>query len=157
LTSEDDTAELSRQAQERLGRAQERLRRAQELHGEGRIDEALAEARGALDADPESTAAMTYLGTTLITRRLRFAEGLEVLEHAAAQAPEDAGVQYSLGWCQEFVAYRLSKQSTRPYRDPFELWEDAAASLQRCIDLDPEPGLKADAEDLLVSIVARLE
>jgi tetratricopeptide (TPR) repeat protein len=137
--------------------AREHVKRAQELHGEGRIDEALAEARAALEIDPDYTPAMTYLGTTLITRGLRFAEGLDVLERAAAVAPEDAGVQYSLGWCQEFVAYRLSKQSTRPYRDPFELWAEAAASLQRCIDLDPEPGLKADAEDLLVSVKAKLE
>jgi Flp pilus assembly protein TadD len=135
----------------------ELLRRAQALHAEGRIDDALAAARAALDADPNSTAAMTYLGTTLITRRLQFAEGLELVERAAAIAPKDAGVQYSLGWCQEFVAYRLSKQATRPYRDPFELWEAAASSLQRCIDLDPEPGLKEDAADLLVSIKARLE
>ena len=137
--------------------ARDHVRRAQQLHAEGRIDEALAAARAALDADPHSTAAMTYLGTTLVTRRLRFAEGLELVERAAQIAPEDAGVQYSLGWCQEFVAYRLSKQATRPYRDPFELWQDAAASLQRCIDLDPEPGLKEDAADLLESITARFE
>ncbi|MGE3986128.1 MAG: hypothetical protein AB7G38_18310, partial [Dehalococcoidia bacterium] len=99
----------------RADEARELVRRAQQLHGEGRIDEALAEARAALQIDPESTAAMTYLGTTLITRGLQFVEGLEVLEHAAAIAPQDAGVQYSLGWCQEFVAYRLQKQSTTPY------------------------------------------
>ena len=63
---------------------------------------------------------------------------------------------YSLGWCYEFVAYRLEKQATPPYRDPFELYELAAATLQRCIDLDPEPGLKADAQDLLDSIEARI-
>jgi tetratricopeptide (TPR) repeat protein len=139
------------------GDASELVRRAQQLHGDGRIEDAIAAAREALDVDPASTAAMTYLGTTLITRRLQFVEGLEVLEQAAAIAPEDAGVLYSLGWCQEFVAYRLSKQSTTPYRDPFELWENAAATLQRCIDLDPEPGLKADAEDLRESIIARIE
>ncbi len=133
------------------------VKRAQELHSDGRIDDALAEARTALQIHPDSTEAMTYLGTTLITRRMQFIEGLEILEHAAAIAPEDAGVQYSLGWCQEFVAYRLSKLATTPYRDPITLWEAAAESLQRCIDLDPEPGLKADAEDLRESIIARIE
>jgi tetratricopeptide (TPR) repeat protein len=133
------------------------VKRAQQLHSEGRIDDAIDAARRALEADPASTEAMTYLGTTLITRRLRFPEGLELLEHAAAIAPEDAGVQYSLGWGQEFVAYRLSKLATTPYRDPFELWEAAAASLQRCIDLDPEIGLKEDAQDLRESIMPRLE
>lgn len=137
--------------------ARERIRRAQQLHGDGRIDDAIETARRALDVDPSSTEAMTYLGTTLITRRLQFAEGLDILERAAAVAPYDAGVQYSLGWCQEFVAYRLEKQATTPYRDPLQLFEAAAASLQRCIDLDPEPGLKADAEDLRESIMARIE
>jgi len=137
--------------------AREALRRAQEAHSAGQIDGALTAAREALEIDSEFTEAMTYLGTTLITRRLQFAEGLEVLERAAQLAPEDAGVQYSLGWCQEFVAYRLEKQATRPYRDPLELYEAAAASLQRCIDLDPEPGLKADAEDLLDAIMVRIE
>ena len=137
--------------------ARDFVRQAQQLHSEGRIDDAIAEAQRALEVDPQSTAAMTYLGTTLITRRFHFADGLEVLERAAAIAPEDAGVQYSLGWCQEFVAYRLEKQATTPYRDPLLLFEDAAASLQRCIDLDPEPGLREDAEDLLESIKARLE
>ncbi len=65
-------------------------------------------------------------------------------------------MHYSLGWCYEFVAYRLEKQATPPYRDPVELYELAAATLQRCIDLDPEPGLKADAQDLLDSIEARI-
>lgn len=134
-----------------------RIKRAQELHAGGAIDEAIAEAHQALDLDPDYTPAMTYLGTTLITRRMEFAAGLRLLERAAELAPEDAGVWYSLGWCQEFVAYRLSKLATTPYRDPFTLWELAAASLQRCIDLDPEPGLKADAEDLLESIEARIE
>jgi tetratricopeptide (TPR) repeat protein len=137
--------------------AGEHLRLAQEAHSAGRIDAALAEARRALTIDAQFTPAMTYLGTTLITRRSQFAEGLEVLERATQLAPDDVGVQYSLGWCQEFVAYRLEKQATAPYRDPVQLYESAAASLQRCIDLDPEPGLKADAEDLLESIQARLE
>ena len=133
------------------------LRQAQQLHSEGRIDEALATARQALEVDAAFTPAMTYLGTTLITRRMQFPEGLEVLQDAARLAPEDAGVWYSLGWCQEFVAYRLEKQATTPYRDPLDLYEAAAVSLQHCIDLDPEPGLKEDAEDLLEAIRAHIE
>ncbi|HLF76914.1 MAG TPA: hypothetical protein VJB57_05430 [Dehalococcoidia bacterium] len=133
------------------------LKRAHELHGNHRVDEALGEARAALEVQPDYVEAMTYLGTTLITRRLAFPEGLQMLERAVALAPGDAGVHYSMGWCYEFVAYRLEKQAMKPYRDPIELYELAAMHLQRCIDLDPEPGLKADAEDLLESIAARLE
>ena len=137
--------------------AAQRLKRAHVLHSNHRIDEAVTEARAALDFDPGYTDALTYLGTTLITRRLDFRGGLVYLEKAVGLAPDDAGVHYSLGWCYEFVAYRLEKQATSAYRDPIELYELAAKELQRCIDLDPEPGLKADAEDLLDSIQARLE
>jgi hypothetical protein len=97
------------------------------------------------------------VGTTLITRRFAFAEGLAGLERAAQLAPDDPGAAYSLGWCYEFVAYRLEKQATTPYRDPIELYRRAARELQRCIDLNPEQGLKDDAQDLLDSIEARLE
>jgi tetratricopeptide (TPR) repeat protein len=135
--------------------AQEALRQAQASHSEGQIDEALQQARRALELAPDYVEALTYLGTTLVTRRLAFEDGLSHLERAAALAPDDPGVHYSLGWCYEFVAYRLEKQSTRPYRDPLELYDLAAKHLQRCIDLDPEPGLKEDAQDLLDSILNR--
>ena len=136
--------------------ATEHLRRAQALHAEGRIDEALGEAQNALSISSGHVDALVYLGTTLVTRKLEFGAGLEALERAAALAPEDPGVNYSLGWCYEFVAYRLEKQATQPYRDPSELYDLAAQRLQHCIDLDPEPGLKEDAEDLLHSILDRL-
>ncbi len=132
------------------------LREAKDLHAGGRIDDALAAARSALSADPLLADAWVYLGTTLVTRRLAFAEGLAALERARDLAPNDPGAWYSLGWCYEFVAYRLEKQATRPYRDPVELYELAAEALQRCIELDPEPGLKDDAEKLRATIVDRL-
>jgi tetratricopeptide (TPR) repeat protein len=136
--------------------AEEHLREAQRLHTQHRTEEALAEARRALDLDPDYVEALTYLGTTLITRRLAFQDGLAVLGRALQIAPDDAGVNYSLGWCEEFVAYRLEKQATHPYTDPLELYERAAAHLQRCIDLNPEQGLKEDAQDLLDSILNRM-
>jgi hypothetical protein len=72
-------------------------------------------------------------------------------------APDDAGVAYSLGWCLEFVAYRLEKENRRTALDPIELYERAAVELQRCIDLKPEQGLADDAADLLAAIEQRLE
>lgn len=144
--------------------AAEHLRHAHALHAEGRIEAALAEARRAIDLAPDYVDAWTYYGTTLVTRRLAYQEGLAALEHAAEIAPDDPGVNYSLGWCYEFVAYRVEKlrpepgegESTRPYRDPVELYRLAAERLQRCIDLNPEQGLKEDAEDLLHSIEDRM-
>jgi tetratricopeptide (TPR) repeat protein len=133
------------------------LKRAQEHHSAGQIEEALRVVRDAIRTDPAFVDAWTYLGTTLITKRLAFKEGLDALEHAVDLAPDDAGVAYSLGWCYEFVAYRLEKQATAPYRDPFELYRLAAEQLRRCIDLNPEQGLREDAEDLLESIEPKIE
>jgi tetratricopeptide (TPR) repeat protein len=133
------------------------LVQAQELHSQGRIDDALKTARQALEAQPDHVEAWMYYGTTLITRRLAFSEGLAALERASELAPDDPGVAYSMGWCYEFVAYRLEKQATKPYRDPLELYRLAAERLRHCIALDPEQGLKDDAQDLLDSIDVRLE
>ncbi len=137
--------------------ARQHLRKAHALHEQRHIDDAIAAAREAIDAWPEYVDAWSYLGTTLITRRLAFAEGLAALERAYELAPDDAGIVYGLGWCYEFVAYRLQHAGGTPYRDPIELFRLAAAMLQRCIDLNPEKGLREDAEDLLASIESRLE
>ena len=136
--------------------ARDLLRRAQDAHSARQIEQALALTRRAIDTNPGLVDAWTYLGTTLVTRRLAYEEGLQALERALELAPEDAGVHYSLGWCYEFVAYRLEKQAARPNRDPLELYRLAERHLQRCLDLDPEPGLKEDAEDLLAAVQRRL-
>jgi tetratricopeptide (TPR) repeat protein len=129
------------------------VKRAHRRHGEGRIDAAIADARAALQVDASHVDALTYLGTTLITRKLTFDDGLQILERAKATAPADPGVAYSLGWCYEFVAYRLEKQG----RNAIELYERAIAELERCLALDPEQNLREDAEDLLEATQARIE
>jgi tetratricopeptide (TPR) repeat protein len=133
------------------------LMRAHALHAERRIDDALAAARQAIEVEPAYVDAWSFLGTTLVTRKLAFAEGLTALEQAESLAPDDAGIVYGLGWCYEFVAYRLERQPGTPYRDPVELYRLAASRLQRCIELEPEQGLREDAEDLLAAIEVRLE
>ena len=143
--------------EDRHAAAREHLRNAHALHEQRRIDDAISEARCAIDIWPEYVDAWSYLGTTLITRRLAFPEGLAALERAYELAPDDAGIVYGLGWCYEFVAYRLQQSGTAPYRDPVELYQLAAQMLQRCIELHPEKGLRNDAEDLLASIEVRLE
>jgi tetratricopeptide (TPR) repeat protein len=132
------------------------LLRAQALHAAGDINGAIELAHQALTRDRHNIDTLVYLGTTLVTRRLAFEDGLALLERAYEDAPRDPAVNYSLGWCYEFVAYRLEKDARRPYRDPVELYELAAMHLQRCIDLDAEQGLKEDAQDLLDSILNRL-
>ncbi len=137
-------------------RANELLRQAHDLHAAGDTESALKAARQAIEESSDLIEAWSYLGTTLITRRLEFADGLKALEQALELEPEDPGTNYSLGWCYEFVAYRLEKQAHPPYRDPVGLYSLAAERLQRCIELDPDTGLKADAQDLLDAIETRI-
>ena len=137
--------------------AQEQLKRAHELHAAGKIDAAIAAGRAALELDSSYVNSLTYLGTTLVTRKLAYAEGLALLERAKEVAREDPGVAYSLGWCYEFVAYRLEKLGRTPYRDPLELYEMAASELERCLALQPEDKLREDAEDLLDAVRVRID
>jgi tetratricopeptide (TPR) repeat protein len=135
--------------------ARQQLRRAQALHADGKIAEAIAAAHAAVAADPDLSEAWLYLGTTLVTRALRFPDGLAALERARDLAPDDPSVLYNLGWCYEFVAYRLEREAS-PYRDPQALYQLAAAALQRCLDLETDPGMRDDAEKLRDTIVSRL-
>jgi tetratricopeptide (TPR) repeat protein len=129
------------------------LQMAKERHA-ANSEEALALARRAIKVAPDLADAWSYLGTTLITRRLDFSNGLAALDRSAELAPDDPGVNYTLGWCYEFVAYRLSRQGSGA-GDPEELFDRAARYLRHCIELNPEQGLKEDAEDLLAAIENR--
>ncbi len=113
---------------------------------------ALAEAREALKLAPGFADARSYLGSTLVTRQGRYAEGLAELERAREAAPEDPSVHYTLGWCYEFVAYRLSRRPRKGF-DSQELYRKAEASLRRCLELRPEGKMRDDAQDLLSTIV----
>jgi tetratricopeptide (TPR) repeat protein len=137
--------------------AERSLAAALRLHAEGRITEAVALARRIVEAEPAFAPAWSYLGKTLVTRLLRFDEGLAALERAAALAPEDAGVLYDLGWAYEFVAYRLERGGGRPARDPVELYELAAEALGRAIDRETDAGMRDDAEKLREAVLRRLE
>ena len=120
-------------------------------HEQGDIAGALEEARRALELAPDFADARSYLGSTLITRRGRYPQGLSELERARDVAPEDPAIAYTLGWCYEFVAHRVSRRA-QPGLDPQELYRKAKASLRRCLELNPSGKLKDDAEDLLFSI-----
>ncbi len=123
-----------------------------DLHARGDIDGALAEARSAIAVAPEFSEAHSYLGSTLITRKGRFAEGLEALARAEAASPDDATLQYTLGWCCEFVAHRVSRRP-QPGRDPDDLYRRAEGHLRRCLELKPDAKIRDDAKDLLATII----
>ena len=132
--------------------ARDRLREAMARHERGDIAGALAEARRALKLAPDFADARSYLGSTLVTRRGRFAEGLAELERAREAAPEDPAIYYTLGWCCEFAAHGLSRRP-RAGLDPQELYRKAEAYLRRCLELKPEGKMRDDAQDLLASII----
>ena len=122
------------------------------LHAQGDIDGALAEARNAIEAAPAFSEAHSSLGSTLITRKGRFTEGLAELDKAEAASPTDATLQYTLGWCYEFVSHRISRRP-QPGLDPDELYRRAEAHLRRCLELKPDAKIRDDAKDLLSTII----
>ena len=135
--------------------AREHLRAAMARHEEDDIEGALAEARAALELAPQFADARSYLGSTLITKQGRYAEGLAELERAREAAMDDPALHYTLGWCYEFVAYRLARrrQASAGGLEPADLYRKAEASLRRCLELRPEAKLKDDAKDLLSTII----
>lgn len=129
------------------------LQRAMRSHAEGKIDAALAAARRAIALTPEMADAHSYLGSTLVTRKRRFAEGLRALEQARHLAADNPFIRYTLGWCYEYVAHELAPGATPeglPSRR--ELYRRAIAELQACLAAAPSPDLRDDAEKLLERI-----
>ncbi len=122
------------------------------LHADGDIDGALAEAQKAIGSAPAFAEAHSYLGSTLITRKGRFADGLDALAQAEAASPDDPTLQYTLGWCCEFVAHRVSRRPQAGL-DPGELYQRAEAHLRRCLELKPDAKIRDDAKDLLATII----
>jgi tetratricopeptide (TPR) repeat protein len=136
--------------------ARARLRDALGLHAAERIDEALAAAEAALELDPALAGAHAYIGNTLVTRKRAFAEGIAALERAAQLAPHDAGIWFTLGWCQEYAANALGKPKgrARPREDARgldapTLYESAKRTMLHARTLHPDEALLGDIEDIL--------
>ena len=125
------------------------------LHSADRVDDALTEAERAVTLDPSYAAAHAYLGNTLVTRKRRFADGLAALERAAALAPDDVGVVYTLGWCQEFAAQAIARGGIRARSQPIDLTADelftrATATMLRALAIAAaEDEIVGDIEDVL--------
>ncbi|MEX2445981.1 MAG: hypothetical protein WD734_01470 [Dehalococcoidia bacterium] len=132
--------------------ARDALRQAMTLHARGKVDDALRQAEHVVERWPDYGQALSYLGQTLVTRKRRFAEGLAVLDRAVAAAEEDPYVQYTAGWCREFVADAIDrpKGAHQPVEEqPPTLYAQARAHMLRALELDPDDQLRGDVEDIL--------
>lgn len=70
-----------------------------------KFDEAEAEFRKVLAADPDNAAALNYLGYMLADRSVRLPEALQLIQKALERDPGNGAYLDSLGW----VYYRLSR------------------------------------------------
>lgn len=127
------------------------LLRAMELQAEERIDDALSEARRAVELDPASADALSYLGSTLVTRKRRYREGLDALERARDLAPDDPWTRFTLGWCYELIAHDLPRGRPVPRGVPSieELKQRATLELRAALEAGADEGLADDIKKLL--------
>jgi tetratricopeptide (TPR) repeat protein len=132
--------------------ARQLLSEAMAQHEQNDIAGALARAYSALTIDPHFADARAYIGSTLVQRQAKYSEGLTELERALEDAPDDPALLYTLGWCSEFVAHRITRRPL-PGLDPSELYAKAEQYLRLCLELNPEGKLRDDAADLLSSII----
>ena len=118
-------------------------------HASGDVRAGLQLARRALELDPENVSAIEHVANVLVTRQHRYPEGLALIDQTIRLQPNDAGLWYAHGWCYEFAAHELRRRPTASELDPRGLFEVAAESFRRCLDLGADGKLADDAADLL--------
>jgi len=80
-----------------------------------------ADFRAALDLNPNQPQVLNYLGYSLVERREKLDEALEMIERAVAARPDSGYIVDSLGW----VLYRLGR------------YEEAVGHMERAVELMP--------------------
>lgn len=84
-------------------------------------EEAEADFRSALAINPEQPQVLNYLGYSLVERREKLDEALDMIERAVAARPDSGYIVDSLGW----VLYRLGR------------YEDAVGHMETAVELMP--------------------
>ncbi len=84
-------------------------------------DQAEADFRRALELNPDQPQVLNYLGYSLVERREKLDEALEMIERAVATRPDSGYIVDSLGW----VLFRLGR------------YEEAVEHMERAIELMP--------------------
>ncbi|MEL6680694.1 MAG: tetratricopeptide repeat protein, partial [Pseudomonadota bacterium] len=87
----------------------------------GDWEAAEADFRAALELNPEQPLVLNYLGYSLVEKRLKLDEALDMIERAVAQRPQDGYITDSLGW----VYYQLGR------------YDDAISPMERAVELTP--------------------
>ncbi len=90
----------------------------------------LAEAdfRKALELNPDQPHVLNYLGYSLVERREKLDEALDMIERAVAGEPDNGYITDSLGW----VLYRLGR------------YEEAVEHMERAVELRPQDAIIND-------------
>lgn len=86
-----------------------------------RWDEAEADFRAALELNPDQPQVLNYLGYSLVEKKIKLDEALDMIERAAAAQPDSGYIIDSLGW----VLYRLGR------------YEEAVGHMERAAELMP--------------------
>ncbi|SMR81830.1 TPR repeat-containing protein [Aliiroseovarius halocynthiae] len=80
-----------------------------------------ADFRKALELSPEQPTVLNYLGYSLVERREKMDEALDMIERAVAARPDRGYIVDSLGW----VLYRLGR------------YDEAVVQMERAVELEP--------------------
>ncbi len=86
-----------------------------------RWDEAEADFRRALELNPDQPQVLNYLGYSLVEKKIKLDEALDMIERAAAARPDSGYIIDSLGW----VLYRLGR------------YDEAVVHMERAAELMP--------------------
>ena len=86
---------------------------------QGQWDEAEADFRAALEINPDQPQVLNYLGYSLVEKRIKLDEALEMIERAVAASPDSGYIIDSLGW----ALYRLGR------------YEEAVPHMERAVEL----------------------
>ncbi|MEM9578476.1 MAG: tetratricopeptide repeat protein [Pseudomonadota bacterium] len=85
----------------------------------GEWDKAEADFRAALELNPGQPQVLNYLGYSLVEKRVKLDEALEMIEQAVAASPDSGYIIDSLGW----ALYRLGR------------YEEAVPHMERAVEL----------------------
>lgn len=108
----------------------------------GQWPSAEADFRQALELNPDQPQVLNYLGYSLVEKRIKLDEALNMIERAVAARPDSGYIMDSLGW----VLYRLGR------------YEDAVGHMERATELMPvDPVVNDHLGDVYWSVGRKTE